>query len=109
MKTRRELRNKRKLQVKAKIRGTTARPRLSVFRSHRLLSVQIIDDSKKMTIVSSITSGKNIGAGKKLGQEIAGLAKEKKISAVLFDRNGYRYHGVIKAIAEAAREGGLKF
>lgn len=107
MKTRRALRLTRKLRVKAKIRGTSERPRLSVFRSHRNLLVQVIDDTKGKTIVSKGMKGKNIEAGKKLGAEIAQAAKVKHITTVLFDRNGYRYHGVIRAICEGAREGGL--
>ncbi len=107
MKTRNQLRKKRAMRVKAKIRGTTERPRLAVFRSHRNLLVQIIDDTKGETIVSKSMQGKNIAAGKKLGAEIAVAAKAKHITTVLFDRSGYRYHGVIEAIAQGAREGGL--
>lgn len=107
MKTRRALRLTRKLRVKAKIRGTGEKPRLSVFRSHRNLLVQVIDDEARKTIVSKSMKGKNIEAGRKLGSDIAAACKAKHITILLFDRNGYRYHGVIRAICEGAREGGL--
>lgn len=109
----------RKARVKGSVRGTTERPRLSVFRSLKNISVQLIDDTKGMTLVSvgsvdkayrtTMKHGGNITAAKAMGKAIAEKAKEKGITTVAFDRNGYKYHGRVKALAEAAREGGLKF
>ncbi len=107
-------RTRRHMRVRAKINGTTKRPRLSVFKSNKGIYLQIIDDSKGITIASA--SAKEIKAdkinaetGKKLGQLIAKKAKENKITEIVFDRGGYKYHGKIRAIAEGAREEGLKF
>ena len=105
---------RRHIRVRAKINGTAKCPRLSVFKSNKGIYLQIIDDDKGVTIVSAsakeIKAEKiNIETGKKLGQLIAKKAKEKKISDVVFDRGGYKYHGKIRAIAEGAREEGLKF
>lgn len=91
------------------MRGSSARPRLSVFRSGQVLFVQLIDDEAGKTLLSKRSEGKNTAAAKKLGMEIAVLVKTKKITSIVFDRGGNRYHGVIKALADAAREGGLKF
>lgn len=102
------LRQKRKARVRAKITGTAGRPRLSLFRSNKNLAAQIIDDAKGVTVVSMQVKGKTIAAGKELGSGIAALALAKGIKAVVFDRSGYRFHGTVKAIADAAREGGLK-
>lgn len=109
MKTRHELRLKRKLRVRAKIIGTPVRPRLSVFRSHRRLSVQIIDDTRGITLVAKSVIGKSRKEASDLGLLVAKEAQAKKISSVVFDRSGYRFHGVIKALADAARQGGLIF
>ena len=95
---------KRKRRIRASVRGTSARPRLSVYRSNKYVYCQIIDDSKSVTLVGVKGSDPKI-----LGKEIAERAKKKKISEIVFDRSGYRYHGKVKAIADAAREGGLKF
>jgi large subunit ribosomal protein L18 len=99
--------------------GTAERPRLNVFRSDKHIYAQIIDDYVGKTLVSAastladvrgeLKNGGNIAAAKKVGLAIAVKAKEKGISAVCFDRGGRRYHGRIKALADAAREGGLKF
>jgi large subunit ribosomal protein L18 len=108
-----KVRPKKKLQLKrvrrirAKISGTHERPRLTVYKSNYSMYVQIIDDDKGLTIVSHKVDGKNIAAAKMLGKEIAAQAKSKKISGVVFDRRGYRYHGAVKALADAVREGGL--
>lgn len=110
-----ERRERIKAGVRKKISGTTERPRLSVFRSNRGLYVQIIDDVKKVTVVSASTSelGEkarlNIEASKSVGKKIAEKAIATGIESIVFDRNGYLYHGNIKALAEGAREGGLKF
>lgn len=106
---RKEGRNKRKLRVRAKVSGSAKRPRMAVFCSNHRLYVQLVDDEKRHTLVSGWIKGKNLAAGKALGSEIAKKAKEKGITTVVFDRGGFRYHGVVAALADAAREGGLKF
>jgi len=109
MKTRKQLREKRQKRIRAVIRGSARRPRFSVFRSGQALSVQLIDDDTGKTLLSKRSEEKNTAAAKVLGSEIASLAKKHKIISVVFDRGGNRYHGVIKALADAAREGGLTF
>jgi large subunit ribosomal protein L18 len=111
----RERRTRIKAGIRKKISGTTERPRLSVFRSNRGLYVQIIDDLKRTTVVavSSAEIGDkaklNIATSKDVGKKIAEKAVAAGVTDVVFDRNGYLYHGNIKALAEGAREGGLKF
>lgn len=107
METRYILRQKRKARVRAKVTGNAQRPRLSVFRSNRALYAQLIDDTKGITLVSAKKIGIGRTVGKELGHEIAKLALSKKINAVVFDRDGYRFHGTVKEIADGAREGGL--
>ena len=109
-------RTRRHLRVRRKISGTAERPRLCVYRSNTNLYVQIIDDVAGNTLVQASTLDKEIKtkrankeAAKELGTLIAKRAADKKIETVVFDRGGYIYHGVIKELAEAAREGGLKF
>lgn len=109
MNTRKTMRKSRQRRIRAVIRGTATRPRLAVFRSQTSLAVQLIDDEAGKTMVSARSSGKNIAAGTALGREIAILAAKRKITSVVFDRGGNRYHGAVKALADAAREGGLKF
>ncbi len=110
---------KRKVRVRKKIKGTSGRPRLNVFRSARHIYAQLIDDTTGVTIVAASTvmeevsaglkySG-NIDAARKVGAEIAKRAQAKDITKVVFDRNGFLYHGRVKAVAEAARESGLSF
>ena len=109
-------------RIRKKLEGTTARPRLSVYRSVNHIYVQLIDDAKGETVVSasSLEQGKvadgkkhitggNVAAAKQVGKLIAERAKAKGVEAVVFDRGGYLYHGRVKAVADAAREGGLKF
>ncbi|KKW11217.1 MAG: 50S ribosomal protein L18 [Candidatus Gottesmanbacteria bacterium GW2011_GWB1_49_7] len=108
MNTRFDLRQKRKARVRAKVTGTAARPRMSVFRSNQGLLVQLIDDTKGVTMAAATVKGKNKAAGKTLGAAIAELAKKRGIKIAVFDRSGYRFHGAVKEIADAAREGGLK-
>lgn len=107
---------KRHVRVRAKISGTTERPRLCVYRSNANISAQIIDDEKGITLVSASTlekgfegNGGNKEAAKKVGEIIAERAKEKGIECVVFDRGGYLYHGRVSELADGAREGGLKF
>lgn len=109
LKSKKEQRHKRKARIAAIIRGTADRPRFAVYRSNQYISAQLIDDDKRETIVAVRVVGKNVEQAKKIGAEIAKLAKDKKIQTVVFDRAGFRYHGAIAAIADAAREGGLKF
>lgn len=110
----RERRERIKAGVRKKISGTTERPRLSVFRSNTGIYAQIIDDVKQVTLVSASTLelGKktlNQDNAKNAGKKIAEKAKSAGIESIVFDRNGYLYHGNVKAFAEGAREGGLKF
>lgn len=106
---------RRHARVRTKVSGTSERPRLSVFRSNANISVQVIDDTKGVTLVSAssvdmkLENGGNIDAAKAVGAEIAARAKKAKIKKVVFDRGGYIYHGRVKALAEAAREAGLEF
>ncbi len=107
---------RRRKRVRGKISGTKKRPRLSVFRSNKRLFVQLIDDTAGKTLLGmsdkiSKKKSKMNGVEKasQLGEELAKKAKVKKISAVVFDRSGYQYHGRVKALAEGARKGGLKF
>ena len=108
-------RQKRHLRVRNHISGTSERPRLNVFRSLNNIYAQIIDDSKGVTLVSASSQDKgfdkyggNIEAAKTVGETIAKRAIEKGIQEVVFDRGGYIYHGRVAAVAEAAREAGLK-
>ena len=110
------MRLKRHVRVRGKISGTTDRPRLNVFRSNANIYAQIIDDVNGVTLVSANTLEKefegtagNCEAAKKVGLTLAERAKEKGIEEVVFYRGGYVYHGRIAALADGAREGGLKF
>ena len=109
-------RQKRHLRVRNHIAGTAARPRLNVFRSLKNIYAQIIDDEKGVTLVSASSKNKgfsqyggNVEAAKAIGSAVAKKALEKGITEVVFDRGGYIYHGRVAALAEAAREAGLKF
>lgn len=116
MQLKQEKRYRRHRRVRAKVKGTKECPRLSVFRSNQHISVQLINDDKKETLVSfgdfEIKKKKGltkVQLAKEVGRLIAKEALEKKIKKVVFDRGGYKYHGRVKAVAEGAREGGLKF
>ena len=113
-------REKRHLRIRKRVQGTSARPRLSVYKSSKHLYAQLIDDESGRSLVSVTTntkankaSGKksfaNVVSGADLGKAIAEKARSAGHELVVFDRSGYRYHGIIKAIADAAREAGLKF
>ena len=109
-------RQKRHLRVRNRVAGTAQRPRLNVFRSLKHIYAQVIDDEKGMTLAAASTlekefegTGGNIAAAKAVGAAIAKKALAKGISEVVFDRGGYIYHGRVAALAQAAREGGLKF
>lgn len=113
--SRNDVRLKRHARVRNKISGTPECPRLNVFRSNSHIHTQLIDDVNGVTLVSAssvemkLENGSNIEAAKAVGTEIAKRALEKNIEKVVFDRGGYVYHGRVKAVAEAAREAGLKF
>ena len=107
------LKQARHNRIRAKVSGTSDKPRLVVFRSLVGNYAQLIDDTTGRTLVSAsdmeIKAGTKTEKAKSVGQELAKKALEKNISNCVFDRNGYKYHGRVKALAEGAREGGLKF
>lgn len=102
-----------KNKIRAKVTGSDLRPRLSVYRSNQHMYAQLIDDAKGMTLAAAsdakITAGTKTDRAKKVGEMIAEAAKGKKITKVTFDRNGFKYTGRIKLLADAARSGGLEF
>lgn len=105
---------RRQVRIRAKVNGTQTAPRLSVFRSNKGMYLQLIDDAAGLTLVSAHSSevkskDKKVAVSAELGKLIAKKALEKKIEKVVFDRGGNRYHGRVKAVADGAREGGLKF
>jgi len=107
---------KRKVHIRKRISGTPERPRMTVTRSNRRLSIQVIDDTKGHTLVSASTLEKELGALKaniagagQLGEVMGKRLLEKNIKTVVFDRNGYLYHGVIKALADGTRKAGIEF
>lgn len=109
-------RQKIKSRIRGKISGTAERPRLSIFRSNKETYVQLIDDTNGVTLAAASTrdkdftrNGTKTEQGKNVGMMVAQKAAAKGITDVVFDRNGYLYHGRVKAVAEGAREGGLKF
>ena len=109
-----QLRKRRHIRIRKKVKGTANRPRLVVFRSLTHTYAQLIDDDKSVVITSVSDmklkeKGTKSEKAKTIGIEIAKKAKEQKIEEIVFDRNGYQYHGRVKALAEGAREGGLKF
>ena len=115
-KSRAQVRAKKHRRLRGHLSGTSAKPRLSVFRSNKHIYAQIIDDERGVTLVSASTLeasfegiGSNKEAAKKVGMTIAQRAIEKGISEVVFDRGGYIYHGRVSELAAGAREGGLKF
>ena len=106
-------RNKIKARIRGKISGTAQRPRMSVFRSNKQIYVQLIDDLSGKTLAAASSNGIEEGTkteiAAKVGQAIAQTALAAGITEVVFDRNGYLFHGRVKSLADAAREGGLKF
>ena len=114
MTTKQERRLKIKAGVRGKISGTTERPRLTVFRSNKQIYAQVIDDTTGKTLASASSLGMTekmtkVEQAAKVGELIAKKAQEAGITTVVFDRNGYLYHGRVKEVADAARNGGLKF
>jgi large subunit ribosomal protein L18 len=114
-----EVRKRIHLRLRKKIRGTQERPRLSVFRSLNHIYAQIIDDDRGVTLVSASSldrevrarsaSGGNLTGAKVVGEEVAKRARARGIEKVVYDRGGYRFHGRVRVLADAAREAGLKF
>ena len=102
----------RKARIRAKVRSISTLPRLTVFRSNNYIYAQIIDDTKHQTLLGASepkeTKGTKTDRAKLVGQELAKMALEKKITKVVFDKGSYAYHGRVKALAEGAREGGLQ-
>jgi large subunit ribosomal protein L18 len=119
VKTKEDIRQRIRNRIRKKIQGSPERPRLAVFRSQEHIYAQVIDDEEGKTLCSAssldkdlkpkLKRGGDVAAAKEVGQLIAGRAKDKGIAAVVFDRGGFAYHGRIKALADAAREAGLKF
>ena len=113
MVSKKDRRNKIKARIRGKVSGTAQRPRMSVFRSNKGIYVQLIDDLEGRTLAAAsskgITEGTKIEIAGKVGELIAKKAGEAGITEVVFDRNGYLFHGRVKSLAEAARKAGLKF
>jgi large subunit ribosomal protein L18 len=113
--TSRQLRSRRHRRVRKKIRGTAERPRLVVFRSNRGIFAQIVDDDAGHTLASASwlasrnLTGNKVDQAAEVGKQLAAAAKAAGIEEVVFDRGGYLYHGRVKSLADAAREGGLRF
>lgn len=112
----RRKRLKRKVHIRKRINGTPDRPRMSVFRSNKHMYVQVIDDTTGTTIASASTADSELKGlrnsvenAEKVGAAIGKILQEKKVSEVVFDRNGYLYHGIVKSIADGARKTGIKF
>ncbi|MBI2611303.1 50S ribosomal protein L18 [Candidatus Gottesmanbacteria bacterium] len=111
MKSPRQKKQIRKIRIRSKIKGTKNRPRISVFRSNKYISAQAIDDVKQITLASISTTqkkGKKIDTARQAGKMLAEKILKLKNKEAIFDRNGYKYHGRIKAFVEGLREGGLK-
>lgn len=116
MGTRTEARIRRRRRVRKKVKGTGDRPRMAVFRSNRYIYVQLVDDVTGHTVASASSQEKDLRSGTlneekaaEVGQLLGDRAKEAGVKAVVFDRGGYKYHGKVKALAEAARKTGLEF
>jgi large subunit ribosomal protein L18 len=113
--TKRAGRMRRRRRVRAKVRGSAERPRLSVFRSNRGVRAQLVDDDRGHTLAAVVWTEPELrdlprmDQAKRAGELLAQRAKEAGVESCVFDRGGYRYHGKVKALAEAAREGGLRF
>jgi large subunit ribosomal protein L18 len=119
VKTKQDIRARIKARIRKRLSGSAERPRLAVFRSQSHIYAQVIDDALGQTLCTASSlekdfrgkfkRGSNLGAAKAIGQTIAARAREKGITRVVFDRGGFLYHGRVKALADAAREGGLQF
>lgn len=109
-------REKRKVHVRKTIEGSAEKPRMTVFKSNRFIYVQVIDDSVGHTVASASSLEpalkeirRNVEGAARLGEEIGRRLKERNVQTVVFDRNGYKYHGIVKAIADGARKSGIQF
>ncbi len=109
-------REQRKVHVRKTVEGTPEKPRMTVFKSNRFLYVQVVDDSVGHTLAAASTleeglkdAKRNVEGAARLGEEIGKRLKEKNVATVVFDRNGYKYHGIVKAIADGARKAGIQF
>ncbi|OFW64290.1 MAG: 50S ribosomal protein L18 [Actinobacteria bacterium RBG_16_67_15] len=116
MKTREKARVRRHFRVRRRVQGTTARPRLAVFRSNRYIYAQVIDDVSGRTVAAASSQEQDlrertltVGTAAEVGKLIASRSKAAGVTSVVFDRGGFQYHGRLKALADAAREGGLEF
>ena len=116
--TKLERRNRIKMRIRKKLHGTAELPRIAVYRSNKQIYVQVVDDLNKVTLLSASSKEKEVAAvtgikkteqARLVGKLLASKCKEKGIASVVFDRSGYKYHGRVKSLADAAREGGLKF
>jgi len=115
MRSRKDARTRRRLRVRKTLRGTGERPRLSVYRSNRYIYAQVIDDTSGVTLAAASSHESalrgtplTVDTAAKVGEALGSRAKEAGVSAVVFDRGGYKYHGRVKALADAAREAGLE-
>ena len=112
---RKEIRKRVHIRIRRKVRGSAECPRLAVYFSNKHVTAQLIDDEKGVTLASASTTEKgmlgssNVATATKIGTSVAERAATKGVTAVVFDRGGFRYHGKVKALADAARSGGLKF
>lgn len=109
IKSKQDFRIRRHMRVRKKIAGTAERPRMAVYRSNKRIEVQFIDDDARVTLAGISTAGKNAEAAKALGSKAAELAKGKGIEQVVFDRGGFAFGNNLRALADSAREAGLKF
>lgn len=115
VKTRSKMRQVRHVRIRKYIKGTASKPRLAVFRSNKHIYAQLIDDTSGVTLASASSMEKSFKdsvsseGAKKVGETLAKRAKDKKIQEVIFDRGGFKYHGMVASLADGAREGGLKF
>jgi large subunit ribosomal protein L18 len=116
--TKLEKRTRIRMRIRKKIQGTADIPRVAIYRSNKQIYVQVVDDQKRITLLSASSKEKDIAAttnikkteqAKLVGKLLASKCKDKGIEKVVFDRSGYKYHGRVKSLADAAREGGLKF
>jgi len=114
-KEKQEKRNKRKLKIRSKLKGSISRPRLSIFKSNKYIYLQLIDDENSTTLISCSTFNelkgkkKNTETALELGKIMGKKMIDKEINTIVFDRNGYIYHGIVKAVADGIREIGIKF
>jgi large subunit ribosomal protein L18 len=114
--SRKDARSRRHVRSRKHLRGTPDRPRLAVYRSNKYIYAQVIDDSEGVTVAAASSQEADLRAGRldvdtaaKVGTLVAGRAKDAGVTSVVFDRGGYKYHGRLKALADAAREAGLEF